>query len=52
MRRDLKTGRESEFLMSGGSEFQRRGAERLKALDPMVDSLNGGALKEMDLRDR
>ena len=29
-------------LMSGGREFQRRGAERLKALAPMVDRRAGG----------
>ena len=27
---------ESEVRMSGGREFHRRGADRLKALDPMV----------------
>ena len=43
------------FLMSGGREFQRRGAERLKALSPMVDSRAGGTVRlmeEADLRDR
>ncbi|XP_065805238.1 sialic acid-binding Ig-like lectin 12 [Labrus bergylta] len=29
--------------MCGGREFQRRGAERLKTLDPMVDRQAGGA---------
>jgi len=49
---------ESMFLMSGGREFQRRGAERLKALeslDPMVDRRAGGTVRSMeetDLRDR
>ena len=33
---NLKRGRESRFLMSGGSEFQSQGAEWLKALLPMV----------------
>ena len=43
------------FLMSGGREFQRRGAERLKALDPMEDKRNEGTVRlmeEADLRDR
>ena len=43
------------FLISGGREFQRRGAERLKALDPMVDRRAGGifrVMEEADLRDR
>ena len=30
---------ESEVGMSGGREFHRRGADRLKALDPMVVKL-------------
>ena len=29
--------------MPGGREFQRRGADRLKALDPMVVKLADGA---------
>ena len=42
-------------LMSGGREFQRRGAERLKALAPMVDRRAGGMMRlveEEDLRHR
>lgn len=35
LRHDLKVVRESIFRMSGGRTFQRGGAERLKALDPM-----------------
>ena len=41
--------------MSGGREFQRRGAERLKALDPMVVERAGGTvgwMEEEDLRVR
>ena len=33
----------SEVQMSGGREFQRLGADRLKALDPMVVRLADGA---------
>lgn len=33
---DLKTGSESTFLTSGGSEFQSSGAGRLSPLLPMV----------------
>ena len=43
------------FLMVGGREFQRRGAERLKALAPMVDRRAGGTVRlveEADLRHR
>ncbi|KAM7018114.1 natterin-3-like [Tautogolabrus adspersus] len=36
---------ESILQMCGGREFQRRGAERLKALGPMVDRREGGAMK-------
>ena len=46
---------ESMFRMSGGSEFQSLGAERLKARDPMVERRAGGMmrLREVaDLRDR
>ena len=46
---------DSMFLMSGGREFQRLGAERLKALAPMVDRRAGGMLRlmeEADLRER
>ena len=55
LRSVLKAETESIFLMSGGREFQRRGAERLKALDPMVDRRAGGTVRlmeEADLRDR
>ena len=43
------------FRMSGGRLFQRRGAERLKALPPMVDKRAGGTVRlveEADLSDR
>ncbi len=39
------------FLMSGGREFQRRGAERLKALDPMVDRRAEGTVRLMEEAD-
>jgi len=39
------------FLMSGLREFQRRGAERLKALDPMVDRRAGGTVRLMEEAD-
>ena len=48
LRRDLKMGRESASRMSGGREFQRRGAERLKALDPMVVRRGAERLKALD----
>lgn len=41
--------------MSGGREFHRRGAEQLKARDPMVDRRIRGTIRlmeEVDLRDR
>ena len=40
------------FLMLGGREFQKRGAEQLKALAPMVDKRAGGTMRlieEVDL---
>ena len=39
--------------MGGSSrgEFQRRGAERLKALDPMVVKRNGGAVRLREAED-
>ena len=37
--------------MSGGREFQRRGAERLKALDPLVDRHAGGTVRLMEEAD-
>ena len=43
------------FRMSGGSEFQSLGAERLKALLPMVESRAEGTVRwmeEEDLRER
>ena len=45
---------ESMFLMSGGREFQRCGAERLKALAPIVDRFAGNTsslMEAADLRD-
>ena len=51
----MKTVSESISRMSGGREFQRRGAERLKALDPMVVKRAGGMLRlreDEDLRVR
>ena len=33
---DLKRGNESMFLSWGGNKFQRRGAERLNAMLPIV----------------
>lgn len=47
--------RESKLRMSGGREFQRRGAERLKALNPMVVKRARGTVRwmvEEDLRVR
>lgn len=52
---DLKWESESMFLSEGGREFQRRGAERLKALLPMVVRRAGGTDRRMveeDLRER
>ena len=52
---DLKWGNESIFLSWGGSEFQRRGAERLNALLPMVVRRAEGTdrcMEEEDLRER
>ena len=40
------------FLSSGGRLFQRRGAERLKALLPMVVRRAGGTVKWMEEEDR
>lgn len=43
------------FLSWGGSEFQRRGAERLNALLPIVVRRAGGTdrcMEEEDLRER
>ena len=34
-----------------GREFQRRGAKRLKALDPMVVKQKGGAVRWMEAED-
>jgi len=51
----LNKGRESILRRSGGSEFQSWGAERLKALLPMVTSRAGGTVRwieEEDLRER
>ena len=41
-RRDLKVETVSEVRMSGGREFQRLGADRLKAIFPMVVRLADG----------
>ena len=46
---------ESVFLRSGGSEFQRWGAERLKARAPMVERRADGTVRlreEAERRDR
>ena len=43
---------ESEVRMSGGREFHRRGADRLKALDPMVVKLADGAKSWLAEEDR
>ena len=42
----------SEVRMSGGREFQRLGADRLKALDPMVVRLADGVKSLMVEEDR
>ena len=44
--------RESIFRMSGGREFQSLGAERLKALLPMVVSRAEGTVRWMEEEDR
>ena len=52
---DLKRGNESMFLSWGGNEFQRRGAERLNALLPIVVRWVEGTdrcMEEEDLRER
>ena len=52
-RQDLKVDTEEEVRMSGGREFQRREADQLKSLDPMVVKLADGAkswLAEEDWR--
>ena len=43
---------ESDVRMSGGREFHRRGADRLKALDPMVVKLADGAKSWLAEEDR
>ena len=43
---DLNEDMETIFLIFGGSEFQRRGAEQLKALDPMVTRLAVGTTRD------
>ncbi len=40
--------RKSKLRMSGGKEFQRRGAEQLKALDPMVVKQEEGTMSLME----
>ena len=55
LRCDLKSGNELMLLSSGGKAFQRWGAERLKALCPMVMRLAEGTdscTEEEDLRER
>ena len=55
LRRDWKTVRDSEALMSWGSAFQSLGAAREKALSPKLRSLDLGVERrsaEEDLRDR
>ena len=44
----MKSVRESRFLRSDGREFQRWGAERLKAPLPMVTRRAGGRDREVD----
>ena len=51
-RRDLKVETVSEVRMSSGREFQRLGADRLKALDPVVVRLEGGVRSWMVEEDR
>lgn len=41
MRRDLKGGTESVYYMDGEREFQRQGAELLKAWNPTADKWAG-----------
>ena len=48
----LKTGRESQFRRSGGKEFHSWGAERLKALPPIVLRRTGGTERWMEEEDR
>lgn len=48
----LKLEAVSEVQRSGGREFQRRGADWLKALDPMVVKLADGAKSWMTEEDR
>ena len=48
----LKTGRESQFRRSGGKEFHSWGAERLKALPPIVLRRAGGTERWMEEEDR
>ena len=55
LRCDLKSGNESTFLSLCSKSFQRRGAERLNALCPMVVRLAEGTdrcTEEEDLRER
>ncbi|KAK3544880.1 hypothetical protein QTP86_027583, partial [Hemibagrus guttatus] len=42
--------RESVLLMSAGRLFQRRGAERLNALSPMVDSRADGVIPTFKIK--
>ena len=47
----LKVSRVGMFLISGGSEFQRVGAETLKALSPKVRSLVRGVVSTPESED-
>ena len=51
-RRNSKVETVSEVRLSGGREFQRLGAERLKALDPVVVRLADGVKSWMVEEDR
>ena len=45
-------GRDSILWVDSGREFQRRGAERLKALSPIGDKRAGGAESSEEEEDR
>ena len=51
-RRNSKVETVSEVRLSGGREFQRLGADRLKALDPVVVRLADGVKSWMVEEDR
>ena len=48
----LKVGRDSVVRLDRGREFQRRGAERLKALSPIGDQRAEGAESREEEEDR